>query len=95
MLIYTFIFFFNDKFWITDGSMEYHRATDRTTRSYLSSLGIMSIYQFSRKPNKYGKNPLCDNRTQDLLVPNPYPNTKMPLDYKVMCEKTPISIFGC
>ncbi|KAF5795554.1 hypothetical protein HanXRQr2_Chr08g0341061 [Helianthus annuus] len=28
--------------------------------------------------------PPCRNRTQDLLVPKPYPTTKMPLGYKAM-----------
>ncbi|MFS7983643.1 hypothetical protein Hanom_Chr11g00976901 [Helianthus anomalus] len=34
-----FCFFLNGKFWITDGPLEYHRATSRTTRSYPSPLG--------------------------------------------------------
>ncbi|MFS7967152.1 hypothetical protein Hanom_Chr09g00782421 [Helianthus anomalus] len=49
-----YFFFLNGKF----GSLEYHRAISGTTRSYSSSLGIMLIHQFRRKPNKYGKNPL-------------------------------------
>ncbi|MFS7889139.1 hypothetical protein Hanom_Chr00s000003g01603401 [Helianthus anomalus] len=32
-------FFLNGKFWITDGPLEYYRATSRTTRSYPSPLG--------------------------------------------------------
>ncbi|MFS7932558.1 hypothetical protein Hanom_Chr04g00369231 [Helianthus anomalus] len=44
----------------------------------------MPIHQFRRKPNKHGKNSLCGNRTQDLLVPKFYPTTKMPLGYKAM-----------
>ncbi|MFS7989278.1 hypothetical protein Hanom_Chr11g01044801 [Helianthus anomalus] len=43
----------------------------------------MSIHQFKRKPNKYGKI-FCGNRTQDLLVPKLYPTPKMPLGYKAM-----------
>ncbi|KAJ0682942.1 hypothetical protein HanPI659440_Chr16g0652911 [Helianthus annuus] len=52
-----FFFFLNGKFWITDGSLEYHRATSGTTRSYPSRLGIIHIHQFRRKPNKYEKTP--------------------------------------
>ncbi|MFS8026167.1 hypothetical protein Hanom_Chr16g01483721 [Helianthus anomalus] len=44
----------------------------------------MPIHRFRRKPNKYGKNPPCGNRTQDLLVSKSYPTTKMPLGYKAM-----------
>ncbi|MFS8008520.1 hypothetical protein Hanom_Chr14g01273771 [Helianthus anomalus] len=33
------IFFFERQIWITDGPLEYHRATSRTTRSYPSPLG--------------------------------------------------------
>ncbi|MFS7967889.1 hypothetical protein Hanom_Chr09g00791101 [Helianthus anomalus] len=57
--------------WIANEPLEYHRATSGTTRLYPSPLGIMPIHQFRRKPNKYGKTP-CRNRTQDLLVPEPY-----------------------
>ncbi|MFS7939144.1 hypothetical protein Hanom_Chr05g00448291 [Helianthus anomalus] len=57
-LIYIFFFFFERQIWITDGPLEYHRATSGTTRSYPSPLGIMPIHQFRRKPNKYGKTPL-------------------------------------
>ncbi|MFS7989721.1 hypothetical protein Hanom_Chr11g01050201 [Helianthus anomalus] len=32
-------FFFERQIWITDGPLEYYRATSRTTRSYPSSLG--------------------------------------------------------
>ncbi|MFS7973914.1 hypothetical protein Hanom_Chr09g00862281 [Helianthus anomalus] len=32
-------FFFERQIWITDGPLEYHRATSRTTRSYPSPLG--------------------------------------------------------
>ncbi|MFS7942751.1 hypothetical protein Hanom_Chr06g00492091 [Helianthus anomalus] len=40
-LILTFFFFFFERqIWITDGLLEYHRATSRTTRSYPSPLGI-------------------------------------------------------
>ncbi|MFS7986188.1 hypothetical protein Hanom_Chr11g01007451 [Helianthus anomalus] len=49
------IFFLNRKFWITDGPLEYDRATSGTTRSYRSPLCIIPIHQFRRKPNKYGK----------------------------------------
>ncbi|MFS7970108.1 hypothetical protein Hanom_Chr09g00817111 [Helianthus anomalus] len=76
------IIFFERQIWITDGPLEYHRATSGTTRSYPSTLGIMSIHQFRRKPNKYGKNHPCGNRTQDLLVSKLYPTLKMPLSYK-------------
>ncbi|MFS8000775.1 hypothetical protein Hanom_Chr13g01182421 [Helianthus anomalus] len=50
-------FFFERQIWITDGPLEYHLATSGTTRSYPSPLGIMSIHQFRRKPNIYGKTP--------------------------------------
>ncbi|MFS8011726.1 hypothetical protein Hanom_Chr14g01312441 [Helianthus anomalus] len=50
-------FFFERQIWITDGPLEYHRATRGTTRSYPSPLGIMS-HQFRRKPNKHGKTSL-------------------------------------
>ncbi|MFS8025140.1 hypothetical protein Hanom_Chr16g01471431 [Helianthus anomalus] len=50
-------FFFERQNWITDGPLEYHRATRGTTRSYPSPLGIMP-HQFRRKPNKHGKTPL-------------------------------------
>ncbi|MFS7965417.1 hypothetical protein Hanom_Chr09g00762011 [Helianthus anomalus] len=43
---------------ITDGPLEYHRAINRIIRSYPSPLGIMSIHQFRRNPNNYGKNPI-------------------------------------
>ncbi|MFS7964029.1 hypothetical protein Hanom_Chr08g00745291 [Helianthus anomalus] len=33
------IFFFERQIWITDGQLEYHRATSRTTRLYPSPLG--------------------------------------------------------
>ncbi|MFS7940929.1 hypothetical protein Hanom_Chr05g00470101 [Helianthus anomalus] len=33
-----FFFFFERQIWITDGLLEYHRATSRTTRSYPSPL---------------------------------------------------------
>ncbi|MFS7964188.1 hypothetical protein Hanom_Chr08g00747271 [Helianthus anomalus] len=53
---YTFNFFFLERqIWITDGPLEYHRATSGTTRSYSSPLVIMPIHQFRGKPNKYGK----------------------------------------
>ncbi|MFS8024147.1 hypothetical protein Hanom_Chr16g01459811 [Helianthus anomalus] len=42
----------------------------------------MAIHQFRRKSNNYGKSPSCENRTQDLLVPKPYPTPKMPLGYE-------------
>ncbi|MFS7922704.1 hypothetical protein Hanom_Chr03g00252141 [Helianthus anomalus] len=32
-------FFFERQIWITDGPLEYHRGTSRTTRSYPSPLG--------------------------------------------------------
>ncbi|MFS7899665.1 hypothetical protein Hanom_Chr00s071463g01789091 [Helianthus anomalus] len=48
------LFFLERQIWITDGPLEYHRATRGTTRSYPSPLGIMP-HQFSRKPNKHGK----------------------------------------
>ncbi|MFS7916963.1 putative cytochrome P450 [Helianthus anomalus] len=44
----------------------------------------MPIHQFRRKPNKSGKNPLCENRTQDLMVTKFYPTTQMPLGYNAM-----------
>ncbi|MFS8009794.1 hypothetical protein Hanom_Chr14g01289541 [Helianthus anomalus] len=56
-----FFFFFERQIWITDGPLEYHRATSGTTRSYPSPLDIMSIHQFRRKPNKYGKIPLWES----------------------------------
>ncbi|MFS7983097.1 hypothetical protein Hanom_Chr11g00970511 [Helianthus anomalus] len=34
----TCIFFFERQIWITDGLLEYHRVTSRTTRSYPSPL---------------------------------------------------------
>ncbi|MFS7903041.1 hypothetical protein Hanom_Chr01g00019331 [Helianthus anomalus] len=34
MAVYSF--FFERQIWITDGPLEYHRATSRTTRSYPS-----------------------------------------------------------
>ncbi|MFS7978110.1 putative polyribonucleotide nucleotidyltransferase [Helianthus anomalus] len=40
-----FFHFFELKIWITDGPLEYHRATSGTTRSYPSPLGIMPIHQ--------------------------------------------------
>ncbi|MFS7972807.1 hypothetical protein Hanom_Chr09g00849181 [Helianthus anomalus] len=49
-------YFFERQIWITDVLFEYHRATSGTTRSYPSPLHIMSIHQFRRKHNKYGKN---------------------------------------
>ncbi|MFS7895212.1 hypothetical protein Hanom_Chr00s002522g01701121 [Helianthus anomalus] len=79
--LFSFFFFFNGKF---GSPLEYHRATCGTTRSYPSPLGIMSIHQFRSKPNKYGKKLPCGNRTQDLLVPKPYPTHKMPQGYKAM-----------
>ncbi|KAM0020579.1 hypothetical protein Hdeb2414_s0025g00668671 [Helianthus debilis subsp. tardiflorus] len=33
------LLFFERQIWITDGPLEYHRATSRTTRSYPSPLG--------------------------------------------------------
>ncbi|MFS7953464.1 hypothetical protein Hanom_Chr07g00618951 [Helianthus anomalus] len=45
-------FFFERQIQITDGPLEYHRATSGTTRSYPSPLSIMPIHQFMRKPNK-------------------------------------------
>ncbi|MFS7984357.1 hypothetical protein Hanom_Chr11g00985551 [Helianthus anomalus] len=45
--------FFKRQIWIIDGTLEYHRATSGTTRSYPSPLGIMPIHQFRRKPNKF------------------------------------------
>ncbi|MFS7981528.1 hypothetical protein Hanom_Chr10g00951991 [Helianthus anomalus] len=36
---YTIFIFFEWQIWITDGLLEYHRATSRTTRSYPSPLG--------------------------------------------------------
>ncbi|MFS8013546.1 hypothetical protein Hanom_Chr14g01334221 [Helianthus anomalus] len=68
------LIFFERQIWITDGLLNYHRAISGTTRSYPSPPGIiMSIHQFRRKPNTYGKNPHCGNRTQDLLVSKSYP----------------------
>ncbi|MFS7944275.1 hypothetical protein Hanom_Chr06g00510161 [Helianthus anomalus] len=61
--------------WITDGPLEYHRATSGTTRSYPSPLGIMPIHQFRSKPNKYGKTPFVgiEPRTywSQSLIPPP------------------------
>ncbi|MFS7943830.1 hypothetical protein Hanom_Chr06g00504811 [Helianthus anomalus] len=37
--VFIFINFFEQQFWITDGPLEYHRATSGTTRSYPSPLG--------------------------------------------------------
>ncbi|MFS8026174.1 hypothetical protein Hanom_Chr16g01483791 [Helianthus anomalus] len=82
--LFIYFFFLNGEFWITDGPLEYHRATSGTIRSYLSPLDIMPIHRFRRKANKYGKNPPCGNRTQDLLVSKSYPTTKMPLGYKAI-----------
>ncbi|MFS7933870.1 hypothetical protein Hanom_Chr04g00384871 [Helianthus anomalus] len=80
-----FFFFFERQIWITDGPLEYHRVTSRTTRSYPSPLDIMPIHQFRRKPDKYWKNPLVgiEPRTY-LLVPKPYLTPKTPLGYKAM-----------
>ncbi|MFS7899415.1 hypothetical protein Hanom_Chr00s056836g01783301 [Helianthus anomalus] len=33
-----YIYIFERQIWITDGALEYHRATSRTTRSYPSPL---------------------------------------------------------
>ncbi|MFS8001118.1 hypothetical protein Hanom_Chr13g01186471 [Helianthus anomalus] len=33
-----YIYFFERQIWITDGLLEYHRATSRTTRPYPSPL---------------------------------------------------------
>ncbi|MFS7969094.1 hypothetical protein Hanom_Chr09g00805131 [Helianthus anomalus] len=62
------------KKWITDGPLEYYRAISETIQSYPSPLGIMSIHQFRRKPNKYGENFLVriETRTywfQSLIPP--------------------------
>ncbi|KAJ0484909.1 hypothetical protein HanHA89_Chr14g0562141 [Helianthus annuus] len=69
-----FFFFFERQIWITDGPLEYHRATRGTTRSYPSPLGIMP-HQFRRKPNKHGKTPLVgiEPRTywSQSLIPPP------------------------
>ncbi|MFS7997207.1 hypothetical protein Hanom_Chr12g01138951 [Helianthus anomalus] len=54
--------------WITDGALEYNRATSGTTRSYPSPLDIMHIHQFRCKHNKYG----FRNRTQYILITKPY-----------------------
>ncbi|MFS7974772.1 hypothetical protein Hanom_Chr10g00872601 [Helianthus anomalus] len=43
-------FFFERQIWITDGPLEYHRATSGTTRSYPSPLGIMPIQQSGGNP---------------------------------------------
>ncbi|MFS7950482.1 hypothetical protein Hanom_Chr07g00583761 [Helianthus anomalus] len=51
------VFTFLRQIWITDGLLKYHRVISGSTRSYPSPLSIMSIHQFSRKPNKYGKHP--------------------------------------
>ncbi|KAL9993215.1 hypothetical protein Hdeb2414_s1063g00977381 [Helianthus debilis subsp. tardiflorus] len=75
--------FFNGKVGSLTNYWSYHRATSRTTRSYLSLQGIMLIHQYRRKPNNYGKNLSCGNRT-NLLVSKPYPTIKMSLDYKAM-----------
>ncbi|MFS8010470.1 hypothetical protein Hanom_Chr14g01297451 [Helianthus anomalus] len=57
-MYYIYIYFFERQIWITDGPLEYHRATSRITRSYPSPLGNnMPIHQFRRKPNKSGKTP--------------------------------------
>ncbi|MFS7979746.1 hypothetical protein Hanom_Chr10g00931311 [Helianthus anomalus] len=56
-------FFFERQIWITDGPLEYHRATSGITRSYPSPLDIMHIHQFRRKPNKYGKTPLWESNS--------------------------------
>ncbi|MFS8008403.1 hypothetical protein Hanom_Chr14g01272371 [Helianthus anomalus] len=53
--------FFERQIWITDGPLEYHRATSRITRSYPSPLGIVSIHKFRRKPNNMGKTPLWES----------------------------------
>ncbi|MFS8001431.1 hypothetical protein Hanom_Chr13g01190321 [Helianthus anomalus] len=56
-------FFFEPQIWSTDGSLEHHRATNGTIRSYSSPLGIMPIHQFRRKPHKYRKTPLWESNT--------------------------------
>ncbi|MFS8027254.1 hypothetical protein Hanom_Chr16g01496501 [Helianthus anomalus] len=76
-------FFFERQIWITDGSLEYHRATSETTRSYPSPLGIMPIHQFRRKPNKYGKNPLWESNPEPI-GPKALSHPQMPLGYKAM-----------
>ncbi|MFS7942963.1 hypothetical protein Hanom_Chr06g00494691 [Helianthus anomalus] len=48
---------FERQIWITDGLLKYHRVTSGTTRLYHLHYAIMSIHQFRRKPNKYGKTP--------------------------------------
>ncbi|MFS7889826.1 hypothetical protein Hanom_Chr00s000005g01611621 [Helianthus anomalus] len=69
-----FFFIFEQQIWIAGGPLEYHRATSGTTRSYPSSLDIMSIHQFRRKPNKYEKKNLMGierrtYRSQSLISP--------------------------
>ncbi|MFS8028993.1 hypothetical protein Hanom_Chr16g01517101 [Helianthus anomalus] len=51
-----FFFFLSERqIWITDGLLQYHRATSRTTRSYPSPLGNNAYTPIRRKPNKSGK----------------------------------------
>ncbi|MFS8018857.1 hypothetical protein Hanom_Chr15g01396981 [Helianthus anomalus] len=64
--------------WITDGPLEYYRVISGTTRSYPSPLGIMSIHQFRRKLNKYGKTPLWESNPSPIS-PKSYPTLKIPL----------------
>ncbi|MFS7926081.1 hypothetical protein Hanom_Chr04g00292811 [Helianthus anomalus] len=80
-------FFLNDKFWINDGPLEYHRATSGTTRSYPSPLGIMPIHQFRRKPNKYGKTPLWESNPGPIGT-KALSHPKIPLGYKAMGTKS-------
>ncbi|MFS8019407.1 hypothetical protein Hanom_Chr15g01403421 [Helianthus anomalus] len=58
--------FFERQIWITDGPLEFHRATSGTTRSYLSPLGIIPIHQFRKKTNKYGKTPLWKSNPRPI-----------------------------
>ncbi|MFS7997621.1 hypothetical protein Hanom_Chr12g01143931 [Helianthus anomalus] len=75
--------FIERKIWITDGSVEYHRATSGITRSYPSLLGIMPIHQFRRKLNKYGKTHLCKSNAGPNN-PKILSHSKITLGYRVI-----------
>ncbi|MFS7896731.1 hypothetical protein Hanom_Chr00s005691g01729811 [Helianthus anomalus] len=80
------VFFFERQIWITDVPLEYYHVTSGTTRSYSSSLGIMSIHQFKRKPNIYEKNILVGIEPR-TFGPKVLTHPEMSLDYKDMDDK--------
>ncbi|MFS8013438.1 hypothetical protein Hanom_Chr14g01332971 [Helianthus anomalus] len=61
-----YIFCFERQIWINDRSLEYHRVTSGTTRSYPSPLGNNVYTHIREKPNKSEKKLSCEIESRTI-----------------------------